>query len=404
MEKRSSQQVYRTIMLVIITVLITSLVTTIVIYNFVIKSGKIAIKSDDNSSLGGLEATLASFRSVLEEKYMGEIDDETLIEGAIKGYVSALGDPYTTYYTKKEMDELMEETTGNYVGIGIYMTLDIENNAIYVVKPMEGSPAEEAGIKAGDLITKVDGIEYSGEELDQASNAIKGKEGTKVKLEILSNGQTREIEVERRKIIVSHIVEKKFDNIGYLLIEDFDGGCADEFEEKYKELEKQGIDRLIIDLRNNGGGVVNEAVDIADMLLEKDKTILITKDKKGNEEVKKCDNEAIITMPIVVLTNGYSASASEILVGALKDNERATIVGTKTYGKGVIQEVDRLNDGSGLKITIEEYYTPNRDKINKVGIKPDEEIELSSEIIEKGTYTDEEDNQLQKAIEIIKRK
>lgn len=404
MEKRSSQQVYRTIMLVIITVLITSLVTTIVIYNFVIKSGKIAIKSDDNSSLGGLEATLASFRSVLEEKYMGEIDDETLIEGAIKGYVSALGDPYTTYYTKEEMDELMEETTGNYVGIGIYMTLDIENNAIYVVKPMEGSPAEEAGIKAGDLITKVDGIEYSGEELDQASNAIKGKEGTKVKLEILSNGQTREIEVERRKIIVSHIVEKKFDNIGYLLIEDFDGGCADEFEEKYKELEKQGIDRLIIDLRNNGGGVVNEAVDIADMLLEKDKAILITKDKKGNEEVKKCDNEASITMPVVVLTNGYSASASEILVGALKDNERATIVGTKTYGKGVIQEVDRLNDGSGLKITIEEYYTPNRDKINKVGIKPDEEIELSSEIIEKGTYTDEEDNQLQKAIEIIKRK
>ena len=403
MEKRSSQQVYRTIMLVIITVLITSLVTTIVIYNFVIKSGKIAIKSDDNSSLGGLEATLASFRSVLEEKYMGEIDDETLIEGAIKGYVSALGDPYTTYYTKEEMDELMEETTGNYVGIGIYMTLDLENNAIYVVKPMEGSPAEEAGIKAGDLITKVDGIEYSGEELDQASNAIKGKEGTKVKLEILSNGQTREIEVERRKIIVSHIVEKKFDNIGYLLIEDFDGGCADEFEEKYKELEKQGIDRLIIDLRNNGGGVVNEAVDIADMLLEKDKTILITKDKKGNEEVKKCDNEASITMPVVVLTNGYSASASEILVGALKDNERATIVGTKTYGKGVIQEVDRLNDGSGLKITIE-YYTPNRDKINKVGIKPDEEIELSSEIIEKGTYTDEEDNQLQKAIEIIKRK
>lgn len=404
MEKRSSQQVYRTIMLVIITVLITSLVTTIVIYNFVIKSGKIAIKSDDNSSLGGLEATLASFRSVLEEKYMGEIDDETLIEGAIKGYVSALGDPYTTYYTKEEMDELMEETTGNYVGIGIYMTLDLENNAIYVVKPMEGSPAEEAGIKAGDLITKVDGIEYSGEELDQASNAIKGKEGTKVKLEILSNGQTREIEVERRKIIVSHIVEKKFDNIGYLLIEDFDGGCADEFEEKYKELEKQGIDRLIIDLRNNGGGVVNEAVDIADMLLEKDKTILITKDKKGNEEVKKCDNEASITMPVVVLTNGYSASASEILVGALKDNERATIVGTKTYGKGVIQEVDRLNDGSGLKITIEEYYTSNRDKINKVGIKPDEEIELSSEIIEKGTYTDEEDNQLQKAIEIIKRK
>lgn len=404
MEKRNSQQVYKTIMLIIITVLITALVTTIVIYNFVIKSGKIAIKSEDNSSLSGLEATLASFRSVLEEKYMGEIDDEALIEGAIKGYVSALGDPYTTYYTKEEMDELMEETTGNYVGIGIYMTLDLDNNAIYVVKPMEGSPAEEAGIQAGDLITKVDGKEYSGEELDQASNAIKGEEGTTVKLEILRDGETQELEVERRKIVVSHIVEKKFDNVGYLLIEDFDGGCAKEFEEKYKELESQGIDRLIIDLRNNGGGVVDEAVSIADMLLDKDDTILITKDKKGNEEITKSEHNPTITMPVVVLTNGYSASASEILVGALQDNERATIVGTKTYGKGVIQEVDRLNDGSGLKITIEEYYTPNKNEINKVGIEPDEEIDLSDEVKEQGTYTDEEDNQLQKAIEIIKEK
>ena len=404
MEKRNSQQVYKTIMLIIITVLITALVTTIVIYNFVIKSGKIAIKSEDNSSLSGLEATLASFRSVLEEKYMGEIDDEALIEGAIKGYVSALGDPYTTYYTKEEMDELMEETTGNYVGIGIYMTLDLENNAIYVVKPMEGSPAEEAGIQAGDLIIKVDGKEYSGEELDQASNAIKGEEGTTVKLEILRDGETQELEVERRKIVVSHIVEKKFDNIGYLLIEDFDGGCAKEFEEKYKELESQGIDRLIIDLRNNGGGVVDEAVSIADMLLDKDDTILITKDKKGNEEITKSEHNPTITMPVVVLTNGYSASASEILVGALQDNERATIVGTKTYGKGVIQEVDRLNDGSGLKITIEEYYTPNKNEINKVGIEPDEEIDLSDEVKEQGTYTDDEDNQLQKAIEIKKEK
>ena len=404
MEKRNSQQVYKTIMLIIITVLITALVTTIVIYNFVIKSGKIAIKSEDNSSLSGLEATLASFRSVLEEKYMGEIDDEALIEGAIKGYVSALGDPYTTYYTKEEMDELMEETTGNYVGIGIYMTLDIDNNAIYVVKPMEDSPAEEAGIQAGDLITKVDGKEYSGEELDQASNAIKGEEGTTVKLEILRDGETQELEVERRKIVVSHIVEKTFDNVGYLLIEDFDGGCAKEFEEKYKELESQGIDRLIIDLRNNGGGVVDEAVSIADMLLDKDDTILITKDKKGNEEITKSEHNPTITMPVVVLTNGYSASASEILVGALQDNERATIVGTKTYGKGVIQEVDRLNDGSGLKITIEEYYTPNKNEINKVGIEPDEEIDLSDEVKEQGTYTDDEDNQLQKAIEIIKEK
>lgn len=404
MEKRNSQQIYRAIMLVIITILITALVTTIVVYNFVIKSGKITIKNENSSSLDGLETTLARFRTTLEEKYIGEIDDEKMVEGAIKGYVEALGDPYTTYYTKEEMDTLMEETMGNYVGIGIYMTLDIENNAIYVVRPMEGSPAEEAGIKAGDLITKVDGVAYEGTELDQASNAIKGKEGTTVKLEILRDGKTFEVEAERRKIVISHIVEKKFDNIGYLLVEDFDGGCSKEFEEKYNELEKQGIDRLIIDLRNNGGGVVDEAIDIAEMMLDKNDTILITKDKDENEVITKSEKNPTITIPIVVLTNEYSASASEILVGALKDNQRATIVGTTTYGKGVIQELTRLNDGSGLKITIEEYYTPNRNEINKVGIVPDEEIELSDEIKDKGNYTEVEDNQLQKAIEIIKEK
>lgn len=404
-EKRKSEAIYKSIMLIIITILITAIVTTIVVYNVIVNSGKIAIKSQSTDSLEGLESTLASFRTALEEKYIGEIDDEQMVEGAIKGYIEGLGDPYTTYYTKEEMDDLMEETTGNYVGIGIYITLDIENNAIYIIKPMDGSPAEEAGIQSGDLITKVDGVSYTGEELDQASNAIKGKEGTTVKLEILRGEETIELEVERRTIILTHIVEKKLnDNIGYLLIEDFDGGCADEFKEKFEDLQNQGIEKLIIDVRNNGGGIVDEAVEIADMLLDKGDTILITRNKNDDEEITKSDNDPIITMPVVILTNEYSASASEILVGALQDNERATVVGTKTYGKGVIQELARLNDGSGLKITIEEYCTPNRNKINEIGIEPDIEVNLPEDLINSADIPEDEDTQLQKAIEVIKEK
>ena len=394
MESNNGQRIYKTIMLVIIVTMIASLGSAFGTYHYLNSTGKLGIKkTTSDNSLKGLEYTLSEFRSELEKKYIGDINDEKLIEGAIKGYVNALGDPYTTYYTKKEMAEIMQETNGNYVGIGIYMTLDKEKNAIVIVKPMEDSPAKEVGILAGDIITKVDGVAYLGEQMEEASNRIKGEEGTEVTLEILRGTETKESTITRKRILISHITADVLENnIGYLAISDFDGGCADEFEKKYKQLQEKGITKLIIDIRNNGGGIVDEALKIADMITEKGSTLLITKDKNNNEETTKAERNPIINMPIVVLTNAYSASASEILAGALQENDKATLVGNTTYGKGIIQELHRLSDGSGLKITTNEYYTPKHHEIHKIGIKPDVEVEMS----------EKEDTQLQKAIDIIK--
>lgn len=402
MEKNSTQKIYKIVMLVIITIIITSLLTAFGTYRYLTYKGAVG-NNKANTGLSGLEYTLSRFRSELEKKYMGEINDEDLINGAIKGYVAALGDPYTVYYTKEEMQEIMQETNGNYVGIGIYMTLNKEKNTIEVIKPMENSPAEEAGILQGDLIIKVDGETYTGEKMQEASNKIKGEAGTKVKLEILRGTQTKEFEITRKKVLISHISTKILDNnIGYIAISDFDGGCSDEFEEKYKKLKSQGINKLIIDIRNNGGGIVDEAINILDLMTNKNSTLLVTKNKIGNEEVTKSKKEPIINMPVVVLTNEYSASASEILAGALKDNKKAILIGTTTYGKGVIQELRQLSDGSGLKITTNEYFTPNRNAINKVGIKPDIEVELPDDTKTQLVIEEKDDNQLQKAIEVLK--
>ena len=402
MENRNAQRIYKMIMLVLIVIIVTSLVTAFATYQYLRNNG-VSYSKVNTTSLEGLEYTLSQFRSELEKKYIGEINDEELIEGAVKGYVDALGDPYTTYYTKKEMKTIMEETNGNFVGIGVYMTKDLEKNAILIIKPIENSPAEKAGILPGDLITKVDDVEYTGDKLEEASNKIRGEEGTKVKLEIYRDGETKTFELTRTKVTVSHVTTKVLDNnIGYIAISDFEGNCASEFEEKYKQLEKQGIKKLIIDIRNNGGGIVDEALEIANMLVDKDSTLLITKDKSDKEEVTKATEKPIINMPTVVLVNEYSASASEILAGALKDNGKATLVGTKTYGKGIIQELHQLSDGSGLKITVSEYYTPNHNAIHKIGITPDVEVELSEDVKQQTTIQEDDDNQLQKAIEILK--
>lgn len=404
MGNNNGQRIYKWVMLTLIIVIITSLLTAFGTYQYLTVEGK-ASNNKTTTSLSGLEYTLSRFRSELERKYIGEINDKELIDGAIKGYVAGLGDPYTVYYTKEEMDDIMEETNGNFVGIGIYMTLDKEKNAITIVSPIENSPAEKAGLLPGDIITKVDGESYSGEQLDEASNKIRGEAGTKVTLEIYRNNETKTFEITREKVLISHITTKVLENnIGYIAISDFDGGCAEEFKTKYEELQKKGITKLIIDLRNNGGGIVDEAIDIADMITEKGSTLLITTDKNGKEEVTKAKTNPIINMPIVVLTNGYSASASEILAGALKDNNKGALVGTKTYGKGVIQELHQLSDGSGLKITTNEYFTPSRKTINKTGIEPDVEIDLSDEAKTKLQLTEKDDTQLQKAIEVLKEK
>lgn len=401
MKEEKNQRIYKVVMLVILTVLITAIITTVAVYNALSNTNvKYITTSGDNSKIS---KTLQYYKSFIQEKYFGEMDEDKMLESAIKGYVEGLGDEYSEYITKEEMEDYMADATGKYVGIGVYISNNTKTNQIVVLAPMEGSPAEKAGIKSGDVISKVDGIEYKGEELSEASSKMKGEEGTKVKIEITRDEQKIELEVERKTIKVNHVEGKVLDNnIGYIQISTFDDGCYEEFKEKYNELSSQNIKSLIIDLRNNGGGIVDESINIADMMVDKDKTLLITAAKGGKEEITKSKTQKVIDMPIVFLVNEHTASASEILTVAVKENlENVKVVGTKTYGKGVIQSIFTLSDGSGIKLTTNEYYTPNHNTINKVGITPDYEIEFpSGESIY--SIDEEKDPQLQKAIELLK--
>ena len=277
------------------------------------------------------------------------------------------------------------------------------DNTIVVISPIKYSPAEEAGILPGDIIKKIDGTEYNGDSMDAAANNIKGVEGSTVKLEIQRGQEIKTFEITRKKITTNPVIAEKLENnIGYLEITSFDEDTAVNFKGKYEELKAQGITSLIIDLRNNGGGLVDETLKIADYIVPKGKELLVTVDKDGKEEIEKSQEDVLIDMPIVVLVNENSASSSEILAGALKDLNEATIVGTTTYGKGVIQQLLTLRNGAGLKVTVEEYYTPNRTKINGVGIEPNEKVELPETVKNPLLVKREEDTQLQKAIEILK--
>ena len=409
-KKISNINAYRIIMLVLITIVVTFIATSASMYklfkNDIAFSGNNNITNSESiaSSEASLLQTLNEFKIFLKQKYIGEINEEDMIEGAIKGYVDGLGDIYTEYLTKEEMKELAEETSGEYVGIGVYVGNNAEDNTILVVGVMNGSPALEAGMQAGDTITKIDGVSYLGEELSKATSYLKGEENTKVKVTVLRNGEELELEITRRKIVVEHVAAKMLDNkIGYIQIDAFDDGVAKTFEKELKSLQEDGMKGLIIDLRSNGGGVVSEATDIADLFSNEGETLLITKSKSENEVLEKAKrSKSVKDIPVVVLVNQGTASASEILAGALRDNYGAMLVGKKTYGKGVIQTVYSLSDGSGLKITTDEYFTPKHNKINKEGLTPDVEVELTKD--SEGKYQTEEDKdaQLIKAIEKIK--
>ena len=403
MEEKRGLKTYKVIMLVILVAFITFLLTTIGMYQYFTKDGfgkQLVATSSNNKEIAN---TLTQYRKIIDKYFLGDIDEEKLKEGAIKGYVEGLGDKYTEYIPKEEMQDYMADTTGNFVGIGIYMVQDTEANKIMVLSPIKGGPAEKAGIQPGDYITAVDGVQYTGEQMTEASNKIKGEEGSKVKLEIQRGTETLNFEITRENVKVNPVEGEVLENnIGYISFSSFDDGTAEEFKAKYEELANKGIKSLIIDLRNNGGGIVDEALEIANYILDKDSVILYEVDKNNNETEEKTTDDPIINMPIVVLTNENTASSSEILAGALKDHEKAKIVGTKTYGKGVIQQLLTLPDGSGLKITSEEYLTPNKTKINGVGIEPDETVELPDSVENILNVERNEDTQLQKAIDLLK--
>ncbi len=403
MEENKKQKIYKIIMLIFVTALVTALITSVIVYNYAI-SGSLVKYINSSSETSDIEKSITKIKKIIDEHYLGDVDESKLKDGALKGYVEAVGDEYTEYYTKEEMDSFEEDTLGNFTGIGIYMVKDTENNVIKVLTPIDGTPAYNAGIQPGDIISKVDGVEYTGEQMTEAANKIKGEVGTTVKLGIIRGTENLEIEIKRENIKINHVESKTLDNnVGYLKLSTFDEGCADEFKQKYDEINaNQNIKALILDLRNNGGGLVEEALNIADYFTDKDSKLLITVDKKEKEEIRKAKQSKYIKVPVVVLINENTASASEILAGALRDNGIAKIVGTKSYGKGVIQEVLTLQDGTGIKITTNEYFTPNKTKINKVGIEPDETVKLPETVKNVLTVEEKDDTQLQKAQELLK--
>ena len=402
MEKEKKYRIYKTIMMIAIAMFITFMITSISLYTYFVKN-PITITSSTKNTNNDITSKLEKYRELIDKYYLGEVDEEKLEEGAIKGYFEGLGDPYTEYISKEEMKDYLDDTMGNFIGIGIYMIKNIQYDRIQVLSTIKGSPAEKVGIQAGDLIISVDGVEYKADDMTKASNNIKGEEGTKVNIELLRGTQSVKYEITREKIKVNQVEGKVLsNNIGYIQFTSFDETTAEDFKTKYQELAKKGIQSLIIDLRNNGGGIVDQALEIADYVATKDSVLLYEVNKNNKETIKKAKIDPIINMPIIILTNENTASASEILAGALKDLGKAKTVGTTTYGKGVIQQILRLNDGSGIKITIEEYQTPNKNKINKVGIEPDEKVELPDSVESIYNLKESEDTQLQKAIEMLK--
>lgn len=358
---------------------------------------KEVIKSTE--AIDDLSQLLSTFAEIIDSRYIGEIDKSTLVDETLKGFINGIGDEYSEYMTAEEWKEYQADALGNYVGVGIYMRQDKEVGYILVESTIKGTPAEKAGIQSGDYILAVDGESIYGENATIVSGKVKGEVGTEVTLTLLRNDETFDITLTREAIKVYHVESKMLeDNIGYVELYTFDEGCAKEFETEVDNLVSQGAKKLIIDLRTNTGGLVSESLDILDLFLDKGEIELITKSANGKEETTASRTDKKYNMPIVVLTNEYTASASEIMTGALKDNGKAESVGTKTYGKGVIQDVYQLTDGSVLKLTTAEYYTPNNVTINKIGIEPDYEVEFVN-------GEDEDiDEQLEKAIEVIKTK
>ena len=398
-QEEIAQKIYKVIMLVILTAFITFMITSLSMYTYFKQNPTLQFVEGEKSDI---DTYLSKVKKAIDKNFLWQdkIDEEKLKDGAIKGYVEGLGDKYTEYISKDEMKKFTENINGSFMGIGIYMIADESSGKIIVHHPISDSPAYKAGIKAGDVIVSVDGVEYGYDELNTIADHIKGEAGTKVKLVIERDGKNIDFEIERAKIETNPITSKMLEkDIGYLNLPSFDKDVSKKLKEKIDDLTAKGAKSLILDLRNNGGGMVDECEEITDLFLDKDKTIMTTKDKKGNVQKSVTKNKKTYDLPLVILVNENTASASEILTGALKDNNRTKVIGTKTYGKGVIQSVFNLSDGSGLKITTAEYFTPNGIEINKKGITPDIEVKLPDTVKSVYAVEEKDDTQLKKAIE-----
>ena len=369
---------------------------------------RVIVSKDEYTALSKLyqdNEKLVTVRKAIDEMYLREVDDEALLEGQIRGMVAALEDPYSVYMSKKEYEEFNMETDGEYGGIGVIVTPG-EDNLITVVSPIEDTPGERAGIKTGDKIIRVEGVDYFAETMDEAVSNMRGEPNTQVTITIFrsNNGTSETFDVTITREIIKLVSVKSAvleDDIGYIRITSFDIPTYNYFQNHLSQLVQKQVKGLIIDLRNNPGGLMNVSTDIADEILGK-ATIVYTEDKTGNKEFIYSDAD-LVDLPLVIMVNEGSASASEILAGAVKDNGRGLLLGTTTFGKGVVQRLRDLPDGSGLKLTVSEYYTPAEKSIHGIGIEPDIIVELNEEAEGIGMDYLEQDNQLQKAIEELRK-
>ncbi len=372
------------------------------------KEGKLIQPSDVSSTLVKKDLNyykkrygkVDEIRDFVEKYFYKEVSDEDFKEGVIRGLFSALDDPYSTYFSAKEYKEFNELNEGSYGGLGITISPS-KSGYITVISTFEDTPASRAGILHDDKIIKVNGTEYGADKMDLAVSKMKGKPGTKVNITILRGEEEIDLDLERAEIVIQSVKSEIVDEnpkIGYIRIRSFDQKVSEEFEEHYNELKAQGMEAFVLDLRSNPGGSLAECVKVSDFILGEQR-IVSTKDKAGHEQVFDSDKSKV-DLPFIVLINGASASASEILSAAIQDGKAAQLLGTNTFGKGVVQTVIPLSDSSAFKVTTSEYFTPKGENIHEKGIKPDIELELSEDFKMEDRTTD---NQLNKGIEILKK-
>lgn len=403
---------------ILITILVLALFLTsnVISYNLGNSSQKLAdkkiiAKKDDNEKSSKkindeyVLERINEVKRMIDKNYYKKADDYDVLIGMLKGAVNSLKDPYSYYMTEDEYKKFNEETDGEFAGLGIYVSGSIDDNLITVVAPMKGTPADRAGLKTDDKIIKINGKDFTADKMDDAVKIMRGKPGEKVKITVLrrdENGKATFIDFEIvREIIKVQTVSSKLlkDNIGYISISGFDTPTYNDFDKQYKELKKQGMKKLILDLRNNPGGLLTTSTQVVNTFLDGG-LIMYTLDKQNNKETINATKGAD-DIKIVVLVNKGSASASEIVAGALKDRKRATIIGTQTFGKGIVQTVFNMPDGEGLKLTTSAYYTPSGVNIHGKGIAPDIKVELNKEVKTISIDNLAKDNQIQKAIEIL---
>lgn len=365
-----------------------------------------AQSSDKKDSTDAFLKKANNLKNLIDLYYLEDAEEEDLYEGMYQGMLWSLGDPYSCYYTKEDYAALMEEIEGTYCGIGALVSQNASTKVITIVRPFVDGPAYKAGMLPGDILTKIDGEDVSAWDIDLAVKHMKGEQGTVVEVEVWrgSIGEYVEMTITRDLVEVETVTyEMLDDSIGYIYIMQFDEVTTQQFETALHELSEQGMQGLVVDIRDNGGGLLTTVCDMLDMFLEEEDLIVYTLDKYNEKEEIYAKDGSIDPVPMAILVNGYSASASEIFSGALQDYGMATIVGTQSFGKGIVQSIIPLSDGSAVKLTVSTYYTPAGRNIHGMGITPDVVVELDEELKQQPVVPLSEDNQVQAAIEEVKK-